>query len=116
VLLRALRDRPEAAGAEALRAAAVTLGQLLAGLQEGVPLDTLRGMEGAAARAYFEVFDHLLTQQKEDFFFRERSRRPPLDNVNALLSFLYTLLRHDLEAALESVGLDPAGSWWTRRS
>lgn len=108
VILRALRDRPEAAGAEALRAATVTLGQLLTGLQEGVPLDALRGMEGGAARAYFEVFDHLITQQKEDFFFRERSRRPPLDNVNALLSFLYTLLRHDLEAALESVGLDPA--------
>jgi CRISPR-associated protein Cas1 len=71
-------------------------------------VDGLRGIEGNAARIYFEVFDHLIAQQKESFFFRERSRRPPLDNVNALLSFLYTLLRHDVEAALEAVGLDPA--------
>ncbi len=108
VILRALRDRPESAGSEALRAASVALSQHLSSLQEGVPLDALRGIEGAAARAYFGVFDHLITQQKEGFFFRERSRRPPLDNVNSLLGFLYTLLRHDLEAALESVGLDPA--------
>jgi CRISPR-associated protein Cas1 len=65
-------------------------------------------LEGSAARAYFEVFDLLIVQQKEGFFFRGRSRRPPLDNVNALLSFLYTLLRHDIAAALEGVGLDPA--------
>lgn len=57
---------------------------------------------------YFSVFDHLITSSKEHFYFRERSRRPPLDNVNALLSFLYTLLVHDVVGALESVGLDPA--------
>jgi CRISPR-associated protein Cas1 len=108
VLLRALRDRPEAAGTAALRAAAGTLATYLAGLKPGLPVDALRGLEGSAARTYFDVFDHLVTQQKEDFFFRERSRRPPLDNLNSLLSFLYTLLRHDLEGALESVGLDPA--------
>lgn len=108
VLLRALRDRPESAGSEALRAASVTLAQHLSSLREDLPLDALRGIEGAAARAYFEAFDSLITQQKTDFFFRERSRRPPLDNVNSLLGFLYTLLRHDVEAALESVGLDPA--------
>jgi CRISPR-associated protein Cas1 len=108
VILRALRDRPDAAGAENMKAAAAQLGQHLAALKEGVPLDTLRGLEGTAARVYFEVFDALITQQKDSFFFRQRSRRPPLDNVNALLSFLYTLLRHDVEAALESVGLDPA--------
>ena len=108
VILRALRDRPESSGSAALQAASVTLAQHLSSLQEGVPLDALRGIEGAAARAFFEVFDHLISQQKEDFFFRERSRRPPLDNVKSLLGFLYTLLRHDVEAALESVGLDPA--------
>jgi CRISPR-associated protein Cas1 len=108
VLQRALRDRPESSGAGALRAATATLGQHLDSLRDGIPLDGLRGIEGNAARIYFEVFDDLITQQKGDFFFRERSRRPPLDNVNALLSFLYTLLRHDCEAALESVGLDPA--------
>lgn len=108
VILRALRDRPESTGAERLKAAAAQLAQLLTALREGIPLDNLRGLEGTAARVYFEVFDDLITQQKDGFFFRERSRRPPLDNVNALLSFVYTLLRHDLEAALESVGLDPA--------
>lgn len=108
VLLRALRDRPQSTGAYALRAATVTLGQHLDNLRIGLPLDSLRGLEGGAARIYFEVFDDLLTQQKADFFFRERSRRPPLDNVNALLSFLYTLLRHDCTSALEAVGLDPA--------
>jgi CRISP-associated protein Cas1 len=108
VILRALRDRPESAGAERLKAAAAQLAQLLTALKEGIPLDNLRGLEGTAARVYFEVFDDLITQQRDGFFFRERSRRPPLDNVNALLSFVYTLLRHDVEAALESVGLDPA--------
>ncbi|MDP2107175.1 MAG: CRISPR-associated endonuclease Cas1, partial [Desulfobulbaceae bacterium] len=62
---------------------------------------------GDAARQYFSVFDHLIVAQKEDFFFRERSRRPPLDKMNALLSFLYTLLMHDVRSALETVGLDP---------
>lgn len=111
VLLRALRDRPEHSEAGRLRDAAAELSRYLDALRnagDGVPLDSLRGLEGSAARAYFEVFDALIVQQKADFFFRERSRRPPLDNVNALLSFLYTLLRHDIAAALESVGLDPA--------
>ena len=108
VLQRALRDRPQSGGAEALRAATIILGQHLDSLRVGVPLDGLRGIEGGAARVYFEVFDELITQQKGDFFFHERSRRPPVDNVNALLSFVYTLLRHDCESALEAVGLDPA--------
>lgn len=108
VLLRALRDHPEAAGAGLIRGAADQLLRSLAALREDLPVDGLRGIEGNAARAYFEVFDHLIVQQKDAFSFRERSRRPPLDRVNALLSFLYTLLRHDFEAALESVGLDPA--------
>ncbi len=68
----------------------------------------MRGLEGEAARSYFSVLDHLILADKQAFFFRERSRRPPLDNVNALLSFLYTLLVHDVAAALECVGLDPA--------
>jgi CRISPR-associated protein Cas1 len=71
-------------------------------------VDGVRGVEGDGARTYFCVFDHLITTAKEHFFFRERSRRPPLDNVNALLSFLYTLLVHDIVGALETVGLDPA--------
>ena len=108
VLLRAARDRPTDEGAEKLSEAADRLAQHLKSLENAVPLDTVRGKEGDAARRYFDVFDHLITSQKKDFFFRERSRRPPLDNMNALLSFLYTLLVHDVAAALEGVGLDPA--------
>src|SRR5690606_20143636 len=69
---------------------------------------TLRGIEGEAARAYFGVFNYLLTAQRQDFAFHERSRRPPLDNVNALLSFLYSILAHDARTACEAAGLDPA--------
>ena len=65
-------------------------------------------LEGAWSENYFSVFNHLIFAQKEDFFFEERNRRPPLDNVNALLSFLYTLLAHDVRSALETTGLDPA--------
>jgi CRISPR-associated protein Cas1 len=70
--------------------------------------EVLRGIEGDSAHVYFSVFDQLIIAQKEAFSFRERNRRPPLDNVNCLLSFLYTLLVHDVRSALESVGLDPA--------
>jgi len=108
VLLRGARDRPEAPQAADLEAAAQRLARLLDDLRQPAPLEAVRGLEGDAARTYFGVFDHLITAQKEDFFFAERSRRPPLDNVNALLSFFYTLLAHDVTAGLESVGLDPA--------
>jgi len=111
VLLRGIRDHAENPRVPALEAAAVRLARLLgdpALRGQAVALETVRGLEGDAARTYFEVFDHLLTAQKEDFFFHERSRRPPLDNLNSLLSFFYTLLVHDVTAALETVGLDPA--------
>jgi len=108
VILRAARERPEGAGVPELADAADHLAQHLRSLEEPVSLDTVRGKEGDAARNYFSVFDHLITAQKEAFFFRERSRRPPLDNMNAVLSFLYTLLVHDMRSALEGVGLDPA--------
>lgn len=84
---------------------------LLAGslreLKSPHPVERIRGIEGDAARHYFRVFDELIRNNKSDFFFRERSRRPPLDNVNALLSFFYALLAHETTAACESVGLDP---------
>jgi CRISP-associated protein Cas1 len=108
VLLRAAREKPEAAGSADLDASALRLARLVEELQKTKPLDTVRGHEGDAARVYFDVFDHLITESKEAFFFRTRSRRPPLDNLNALRSFLYTLLTHDVAAALEGVGLDPA--------
>ena len=68
--------------------------------------DSLRGLEGIGAAAYFSVLDEMILQGKETFFFRERSRRPPLDAFNAMLSFAYSLLAHDCASALESVGLD----------
>ncbi|HUP58783.1 MAG TPA: type I-C CRISPR-associated endonuclease Cas1c [Thermoanaerobaculia bacterium] len=107
-ILRALRDRPEASGAEALERACGTLSALVGGLAGCESLDAARGIEGASAREYFAALDHMIVQQKEDFFFRERTRRPPLDRFNALLSFVYTLVMHDVVAALECVGLDPA--------
>jgi len=70
-------------------------------------LDEIRGIEGESARAYFSVIDDMILCNKDHFYMRGRSKRPPLDNVNALLSFLYTLLAHEVRAALETVGLDP---------
>lgn len=107
VLMRALRDHPEASGVEEVKQAAGSLARSLVELQRELKLDRVRGMEGDAARVYFEVFDHLIVAQKEDFRFRERTRRPPMDKVNALLSFVYVLLTHDAISALEAVGLDP---------
>jgi len=69
--------------------------------------DELRGFEGVQAKQYFSVFDDLILKQKESFYFQERSKRPPLDNVNCLMSYLYTILSFDISAALETVGLDP---------
>ena len=107
-LQRAVRDGLEPPGKESVEAAVRRLNFSLQKLENEQSLDGLRGMEGDAARTYFEVFDHLIVAQKEDFSFQGRSRRPPMDNVNALLSFLYTLLLHDARAACESAGLDSA--------
>ena len=108
VLQRALRDHADKMAADEVSFAVKRLSNYLDLLNQGQPLDALRGCEGDAAHIYFNVFDHLIISQKEDFSFQERNRRPPLDNVNALLSFLYTLLVHDIRSALETVGLDPA--------
>lgn len=88
-------------------AAIQRLADLLVGLDRPMMLDEARGTEGEAARWYFAAFDDLILQQKDAFFFRERTRRPPRDNMNALLSFLYSLLTNDVTAACQSVGLDP---------
>lgn len=111
VLRRALRDHGEAidqACKAALRAAEERLSDVARRTTRPEPLDVIRGYEGEAGQIYFAVFDHLIRAQKETFRFAGRSRRPPLDAVNALLSFLYTLLVHDCRGALEAVGLDPA--------
>ena len=93
---------------EALRLALDNLNRTLKSLELNQTLNEVRGLEGHAAHTYFSVFDHLIVAQKDEFSFQERNRRPPMDNVNCLLSFIYTLLVHDCRSALESVGLDPA--------
>jgi len=108
VLLRAAREREQVdEPGKRLTEAAARLAQILDKLRRVPELDVVRGYEGEAAAVYFGVFDDLIAAQRDSFRFDGRSRRPPLDKVNALLSFLYTLLVHDIRAALESVGLDP---------
>jgi CRISPR-associated protein Cas1 len=106
VLRRAARDHTDTVDSDALGGAADHLTASLSEMK-GASLEKLRGIEGEASRQYFEVFDQLILKQKDGFSFFGRSRRPPLDRVNCLLSFLYTVLCHDCRSALESVGLDP---------
>ena len=107
MILRGARERAGGASSAALETAALRLKRIVEEVACCPKIDEIRGHEGDAARVYFGVFDHLILADKEHFFFHGRSRRPPLDNTNALLSFLYTLLTHDTVGALESVGLDP---------
>jgi len=107
VLQRAIRDHAGTINKTAFEEAIQTLNNKTRQAFNAGSLDILRGIEGESALVYFGVFDQLILANKEDFFMKGRSRRPPLDNVNALLSFAYTLLTHEVRAALESVGLDP---------
>ena len=104
VLQRLLRDHGEN---EAVSFAVNRLANILLRIQSVPDVETLRGLEGEAANHYFSVFDNLIVSQKKEFTLTTRSRRPPLDPINTLISFLYTLLAHDCEGALEGVGLDP---------
>ena len=107
VLERAIRDHSLQIDAEKVKAASNFLKDSLTLIQNSQSKDQLRGYEGEAASIYFGVFDQLILQQKKDFIFTGRNRRPPLDPVNAMLSFVYTLLTNMVTSALESVGLDP---------
>ena len=107
VLQRAMRDHSEKDGIENLDPAVQRMEHMLQKAKAEKDLEVLRGLEGDAGHTYFNVFGHLITNQKEGFPFSGRNRRPPKDNVNALLSFVYTLLAHDCTSALETVGLDP---------
>ncbi len=111
VLARALRDHAESmdeTGVASLVEAVRQLGRITQRLFLEPTVDGLRGLEGEAAQRYFAVFDHLIRVPHPSLRFTVRSRRPPRDAMNALLSYLYTLLVHDCRGALESVGLDPA--------
>lgn len=103
---RTKRDHGLRVDSGRLDAASRRIQGLLEPVLEETDLDSLRGLEGIGAAAYFDVLDEMILSGKEDFFFHERSRRPPLDRVNALLSFAYSLLAHDCASALEAVGLD----------
>ena len=111
VVSRARRDHGDKLQGQALAAledAQQQLGRIITRLLHETTIERLRGLEGEAAQRYFAVFDHLIRVPVPALRFNGRSRRPPRDPVNALLSFLYTLLTHDCRGALESVGLDPA--------
>lgn len=98
-------DNPEAA--QELAKTAASLSAYAAQLQACKGLDSMRGIEGAAASVYFSAVD-LMLSDSHGFRFERRSKRPPENEVNAVLSFLYTQLTHDYCSAMESVGLDPA--------
>lgn len=107
-VLRSARESGDESEKNRLQNCADDLSGVLRRLQTaGDGMDQIRGHEGQAARLYFGVFDSHLKQQREDFRFTERSRRPPRDEINCLLSFLYALLLHDCIAALTATGLDP---------
>ncbi|WP_432776084.1 type I-C CRISPR-associated endonuclease Cas1c [Brevibacillus gelatini] len=103
---RMTRDYPLRIDVDRFKDASKQLSSLLLDVRKCENLERLRGLEGQAAICYNRIFDSMILQQKESFYFRGRSRRPPLDNVNAMLSFAYSLLAIDMAAALEGVGLD----------
>lgn len=108
VLLRGAREAKEAADSERLARGADDLAAALRALPAAGDLDTLRGVEGEAARQYFAALNHLVRPAaRADFRMDGRSRRPPRDRINALLSFLYALLMNDCRSATEAAGLDP---------
>jgi CRISPR-associated protein Cas1 len=108
VLNRVCRDHGAKIDTAEVKEALAQIDSLFRLLANAGDADEVRGIEGMAAVRYFGVFNHLILDQKEYFIFDKRNRRPPLDSVNALLSFTYTILAHDVRSALETVGLDPA--------
>lgn len=107
VLERGIRDHSLQIDVEKVKAASAFMKNSLEMIRDCQSKEQLRGYEGEAASIYFGVLDELILQQKKDFYFHGRSKRPPMDNVNALLSFVYTLLTNSITSALETVGLDP---------
>ena len=108
VLMRAAREAGEFAEEQSLTRTADDLAASLRALAVAENLDVLRGVEGEAARNYFAAMNQVIKPTyRKDFAFTGRTRRPPLDPLNALLSFLYSMLTNDCRSAIESVGLDP---------
>ena len=107
VLERTVRDHSLQVDTDRMKKASEFLKNSLEQIQNCSSKEQLRGYEGEAASVYFSMFDQMILQQKKEFFFQGRNKRPPMDNVNALLSFIYTLLTNNIVSALECVGLDP---------
>jgi CRISP-associated protein Cas1 len=106
LLMRHQRNHPENCSDDVFLSAEI-MGKRLSKIQQAETLDELRGYEGECATLYFGSLSSLITAQKEDFVFTQRTKRPPLDPANALLSFLYAIIVNDVRSALETVGLDP---------
>lgn len=106
IVERMTREHPLRIDVDEFKTTSHLLSKILLEIRDCTNLESLRGWEGQAAITYNKVFNQMILQQKEDFYFHSRSRRPPKDNVNAMLSFAYTLLANDTAAALETVGLD----------
>ncbi|WP_430598027.1 type I-C CRISPR-associated endonuclease Cas1c [Enterococcus sp. AZ177] len=107
MLERMTRENPMRIDVERFKQISGELKKYIEAIRQVGDLESLRGIEGQAANRYFLLFDQMILQQKSDFGFYGRNRRPPLDNVNAMLSLAYTLLAQECAAALETVGLDP---------
>lgn len=108
VLKRTIRDHSEKVNVPRITQVLQDENLLIGNAQNAKTIDELRGYEGLAAAKYYSVLDEMIVSQKPDFPFVTRNRRPPTDNVNALLSYIYTILSHDIRSALETVGLDPS--------
>lgn len=111
VLMRASRVARTAVQKETLALGVQQLGEMAESLMECSSVDSMRGIEGAAANAYFDRFDCMLADNPGGFRFESRSRRPPRNEVNAALSFTYMLLTGQMQSAMECVGIDPAAGY-----
>lgn len=107
VLERAIRDHSLQLDIEKLKNISELLSGAIIKAHNANDIDSLRGIEGESAQLYFSVFDNLILRQKEQFSFNGRSKRPPMDKVNALMSFAYSMATGMCASALETVGLDP---------
>jgi CRISPR-associated protein Cas1 len=106
VLERGIRDHAENIDVATVETCSKYLRNRLVKIRAAGSNSALLGYEGECAKIYFEGLDHLILTDKNTFFIKSRSKRPPLDNMNAILSFIYTILAHDVQSALEAVGLD----------
>lgn len=106
VIERMTRDHPMRVDVRQFKETSAQLSDLINEVMRSNDLESLRGWEGQAAVAYNKIFNQMILQQKDDFYFNLRTRRPPKDNINTMLSFAYTLLANDVASALETVGLD----------